>query len=692
MANFGFSLRSALGLIPKTEKIESQNQILKEEFEKLNAFAESDKLKEYLELESYIQSSEFIDFKKNILSLDFKQTNEYQKEKRFFKLQKNKKITNYFKVLNSEEYKEFLNTDSSDNLSEYLELEAYLLSDKYKNNKIELSNNLKAEQKKKKDYTVQKKSKKIKDYYKTLNSKQLELHNQLTDSAELSEYEELKEFTASLQLKEFKIDIKNQLKTEKSKKKELSKLKKHPEIKAYNKLLKKQGDEEIEKPKELIEYEELLNYINSNEYQQKLTELEYSNTEEYKKEQKFASLKKEQKFKAYFKFKSSKQLTEYNTTKDSDYLKQYEELEAYVTSQEYDEAINSFTYSNSDDFNKGQKFNELKISTQIKNWVKYKKSKPYLLFLQVKDSDLLKEFEELQELINSDKFKEYKIYMLDKEKYQKTDEHNKEQRYFELKKSDDIKWYYAIKDSNKFDELKAWNITFEDDFTTGKVEEEKWMNSFFWGKMLINDRYVVAGDKHFFTDNKNVELNGTSLKIITKKEKTKGKVWHPVNGFSTQEFNYTSGMLSTAHSFRQQYGKFEAKIKINDYFPVYQAFWLKGEKILPEVDVFKFNMDKKNRFQMSAFWGDPANAKNAQKKISKINGASFAKDYFIYTLDWTEKKLTWKINGIEIFSTSQGIPNEPLYLLLSSGIHKKPTQDFTPAAFEIDWVRCYEKI
>ncbi|MDA3892835.1 MAG: family 16 glycosylhydrolase, partial [Salinivirgaceae bacterium] len=521
------------------------------------------------------------------------------------------------------------------------------------------------------------------------NSAQLKNYNNLKDSDELSEYFELKEYCSSNKLTEFKKAITEQLSTEKNRTKELKALKKNSAVKVYQKSKEK---ETIDKPDEVTQLEELGAYLSSADYKNKLEQLEYKNTEEYKKEQKFKQLQKDKRFKIYLSFIDSALFKHYDSFKDSDNLKNYEELTEYIASSEYQEALNSFTYKNTDEYKKEIEFSELKKSTKIVNWEKYQKSKPYILFKEIENSDLLKQYEELDEFVNSEKFKEYKEYMLDKDKWKKTDEYNQEVRLGELEKSDNIKWYFATKDSNKFDELKAWKITFEDDFTSGKVEDEKWMNSYFWGKMMLNDRYVMADDKQYYTDNKNFELNGTTLKIITKKEKSEGRVWHATHGFFTKNFDYTSGMLSTANSFRQQYGKIEAKIKLNAEFPVYQAFWLKGEKILPGVDIFKFNMDKKNRFQMSTFWGDPLKAKEAQNKTNKLNGANFTKNYFIYTLDWEENKLTWKINGIEVFSTNQGVPNEPLYLMLTAGIQKEPTVDLAPAAFEIDWVRCYEKV
>lgn len=91
--------------------------------------------------------------------------------------------------------------------------------------------------------------------------------------------------------------------------------------------------------------------------------------------------------------------------------------------------------------------------------------------------------------------------------------------------------------------------------------------------------------------------------------------------------------------------------------------------------------------QLSNVWGTNKN----ERATSKLSGSSFTKDFFIYSLDWTPEKITWKINGIELYSITSSIPDEPMYLMLSSGILKDEEPTNLPAAFEVDWVRCYER-
>lgn len=468
MANFSFALRLALGLLPKTEKVEGQYNDLVAEYQKLNEYKNSDELKAFNELSQFANSAELKKLKADLAAKTYKGSNIEKAELRYKSLKKDKNIVNYFKVLNSQDLKRLQQVEASDKLARFNDL-----------------------------------------------SKNIAELKQAQPDADLD--------------------------------KELKSLSKDSDIKFYNK------------------------FINKSKYQQ---------------------------------------------------------------------------------------------------------------YLRTKESSLLTELADLETSINSAEFAQEKAYLLDKDKYSKTDEAKKEQQYTELLNSANIKWFKSVVDSNKFDQLNAWKLTFEDDFSAAKVDDSKWMNSFLWGKMGINDSYVINGEKQVHTDGKNFEIANSVLNIVTKKEKASGKVWNDKAGFIQREFDYTSGMINTAQTFRQKCGRFEAKIKIDAEAPVYQAFWLKGEKITPQIDIFKYNVGKNGKMQMSAYDG-----KNTVG--TKFGGKALSKDFFIYSIEWDQKQITWKVNGVEILTSSNVLPNEPLYIVLSAGLMRDA--DNLPSKMQIDWVRCFEK-
>ena len=247
--------------------------------------------------------------------------------------------------------------------------------------------------------------------------------------------------------------------------------------------------------------------------------------------------------------------------------------------------------------------------------------------------------------------------------------------YDKLKKNDDIIWYFKVKDSNKYDVLKHRELTFSDEFEREKLDTKKWLTNYYWGEKLLKDRYSVESDLQAYTEKENFELRNSILKINTKPRKVTGKVWSVANGFSTKEFNYTSGIINSGNSFRQKYGVFTAKIKLGD--PTSKSsFWMLAEKITPHIDICRTSKGK--------VWLDYFSAKGNNVKASL--GSRYSNDFYIYTLEWTSNKLVWKINNTEVFRQTTDVPKEPMYVNLSGGLDK-PIKGTT--SMEIDWVRVY---
>ena len=110
------SLRLLLGLIPSTLKIEQASKALNDEFEKLKSFAVSELLDKYTRLHELVNSTAFIQKKKEIDSLRYKNSEEYSREKEFLSMQKAKDIVMYFKTVSGNVLKRFRELDGSEKI------------------------------------------------------------------------------------------------------------------------------------------------------------------------------------------------------------------------------------------------------------------------------------------------------------------------------------------------------------------------------------------------------------------------------------------------------------------------------------------------------------------------------------------------------------------------------------------------
>jgi len=430
---------------------------------------------------------------------------------------------------------------------------------------------------------------------------------------------------------------------------------------------------------QLAKYNELNGLVNSSAFVQKRKEIEslqFKTSDEYSKEKEFLGLQKAKDIVLYFRTIAGTSLKSFQELDGSKKISSYEALEKSVQALEFKEKMKTKEFKGSDDSKILEEYNNLKNSSEIKGYYAFKGSKEYANFKNIDGSKRLDRFNELKEYVATPEFKKQKEYLLDKKRFEKTEEFREVQEYNELKKNPDIIWYFKVKDSNKFDVLKHRELTFSEEFDSEKLDTKKWLTNYYWGEKLLKDRYSVESDLQSYTEKDNFEIRNSTLKITTKPQKITGKVWSAAHGFSTKEFSYTSGLINTGNSFRQKYGTFTAKIKLGDP-NAKSAFWMLADKITPHIDVCRTGKGK--------VWSDYFSAKGNNVKTSI--GSRYANDFFIFTLEWTSDKLIWKINDTEVLVQTSDVPQEPMYVVLAGGTDK-PLSGMT--TMEIDWVRVYQ--
>ncbi|MDR0725809.1 MAG: family 16 glycosylhydrolase [Prevotellaceae bacterium] len=244
-----------------------------------------------------------------------------------------------------------------------------------------------------------------------------------------------------------------------------------------------------------------------------------------------------------------------------------------------------------------------------------------------------------------------------------------------LENSKLIKDFFSFKKkyAKVIEEQERWVSKFYEDFSKNELDA-RWSKKQVVSELLINGApYSPVEDLHIFSPN-NIQPAGGLLKIRTKQEKKQGLAWDKTYGFVPKTFSYTSGLISSSHSFKQMYGKFEAKVRVKHTHGTYHAFWMGTDTQTPHLNVFKF--ESKN-LVVSAYGKD---AKVERKLRYKLKD-----DFYIHTLLWSSNKLIWLINGRKVFETSN-IINEPMYIAFSSGVYDKKAE---PTAMYIDWIRCF---
>ena len=404
---------------------------------------------------------------------------------------------------------------------------------------------------------------------------------------------------------------------------------------------------EVAKSLELEEYNKLFHEVKSAafiENKKVLQNRKYKDTEEYRDTRKFHKLENSAGIKMYYHV--------LNTTELDAFL-------AFKASPEFEDL--------------GDK-KKVKVSEKLQELKKFERSKAFKTYVRFHDSYIIKEYEQLKKLVNSVDFQKKNEFWANAHRWDTTPEYAKEQRFYELAKNPDILFYLNEK-PERFNAIKSRKETLVEDFNWNVIDKSRWNIGFYYKNKKMIANHSFANEKQANNSGKNISLENGILRLATKHEKTTARAWHPTKGFIEQEFQYTSDVINTADEFRQKFGTISAKLRCTGN--INHAFWLGADGKLPHINIFHFD-------------GKKIKIGNAGKEVMdgvEIKGLN-PSQFHVYTLQWTEKELIWKINNLEIYRTASNIPKEEMFMVLNSFIPAK--KHGSTGYFDVDWIKIYE--
>lgn len=404
---------------------------------------------------------------------------------------------------------------------------------------------------------------------------------------------------------------------------------------------------QVEQSAELAEYNQLKQIVESTEFVQKkhnLTTTKYKTTKCYQLLQELKRLEKNKTLQMYF------------TVKNSNLLSEYEQFRA------------------SDEVDKLSDKKLVSQSPELKKLLSFKKSKEYKTYLQHQQSTLPARYEELKKEVSTDEFKKENTFWSNSKRWFTTEEYQQETRLKQLSADSNIKFFLS-QDSRKIAEMEGYKLTFSDDFKWVKLQDSKWRPGFSYKNKALKSQHSFTNEQQANNGGKNVSISDGVFTIQTKRETITSAAWDVKKGFVNKEFEYTSDVVQTAESFRQQEGLFMIKMRTGG--KIHHAAWLGADSKLPLLTLFHFN--GKNivvgNTTTNGFDGD------------KVTGLK-PSNYFVYSLHWTKNEMVWYVNNIEVYRTQLNIPKQELYLALSSFISEN--QKAQEGKLEVDWIRIYQ--
>lgn len=217
----------------------------------------------------------------------------------------------------------------------------------------------------------------------------------------------------------------------------------------------------------------------------------------------------------------------------------------------------------------------------------------------------------------------------------------------------------------------SWQLTWSDEFGGALLDSSKWT--------AANQAGNTNNELQYYSPDEVYIENGL-LRLRSQRRNFGGR-------------QYTSGLVRTRDKFFQQYGRFEARIRVPSGQGIWPAFWMlpQAGQWPPEIDILEVKGQEPTRTYQTHHWGVwPNVSSNGNTYV----GPNFAQDFHTFAVEWFPNRIDWYLDGANVFSSSANIPQEPFYIILNTAVggdfvgSPNASTPF-PQHHDIDYVRVY---
>jgi len=227
----------------------------------------------------------------------------------------------------------------------------------------------------------------------------------------------------------------------------------------------------------------------------------------------------------------------------------------------------------------------------------------------------------------------------------------------------------------------GWKLAWQDNFTSSSDLSSNWK--------FANSGSSFDDALNYFGESSATVAGSGGLVITAAKGGSGLTCWYG-------PCKYTSTEMTS--KFSQEYGRFEARIKIPGSAGLWPAFWLipqpqPGETIPGEIDIVEVN--NKNPDEVTGYVHDgPVYNYKAEKVLS----SPISSQFHVYGVDWTPTGVTWTFDGVSYAHINKfpGWPlDQPFVIVLDlavggNWVGTPPASTVFPATMQVSWVRVYK--
>ncbi len=259
----------------------------------------------------------------------------------------------------------------------------------------------------------------------------------------------------------------------------------------------------------------------------------------------------------------------------------------------------------------------------------------------------------------------------------------------------------SCENENELDVERQWQLVWQDEFDGAAGESVDLTN---WNFDIGNGCDEAAGcgwgnaELQYYTNRpENISMDGQgNLAIVARSENFGGAA-------------YTSARITTKDKFDQQYGRFEARIKMPWGPGIWPAFWMLGSNIdlvewpqCGEIDIVEYRGQEPNLVHGSVH-GPGYSGGNPVTKLFGFENDRFDTDFHVFAVEWGENYIDYLVDDTRYFriepedASGEWVFDQPFYMLLNVAVggnfvgFPAPGTEF-PQTMLVDYIRVYTEV
>jgi beta-glucanase (GH16 family) len=197
-------------------------------------------------------------------------------------------------------------------------------------------------------------------------------------------------------------------------------------------------------------------------------------------------------------------------------------------------------------------------------------------------------------------------------------------------------------------ENAGWVLTFDDEFNATELDLARWVPHDPFGHLHAPEAVAVSGGQLHLA---------------------------------------VSGVVSTFGLFSQTYGRFEIRCRVPTGEGLRPGFKLLPVPLgpLPEIEVFQTTGNAPSRVSLANRWGTEQTERSF---ADTFTGPDLSIGFHTISVEWDRDRITWFVDGKEKFQSVDGVPRQPMYMLIDLAAGGP---EALSGAFDIDYIRVYQK-